>query len=386
MRRAASSAMMPKNMARKGSKSTGSLARNLAISGAIAGLVGGLLVAVAVMQNLGGAVVDPDARSKGWLVGMALAVLSAVICGGALWSVGGKLATRVTDIQLAVSKLGRGGSEVRVRVIGNDEVSKLGSSVQYLASDLAALLSTQDDTGGTPASMDPMVKQLRDKTVPTAPPRVSGFEVDAAISDGSRGGLDYFDVVANAEDPTQAVAYVVTAEGHGATSIYACRLARDELQRALTQGATPRRALAHTNKVMKKHLPAGACAVATLLQMHEGGCKLYQAGARTPLLICQLGEVLELNAEGIALGLDAGPVFEKSLRPQEIEMSPGVRLVFGNDALLRSAGLLELLGTHSSRHTNMFMNMVLGTLEQDAGEDGLREDLVLITVKRESQG
>ena len=93
-----------------------------------------------------------------------------------------------------------------------------------------------------------------------------------------------------------------------------------------------------------------------------------------------------LNDEGIALGLDAGPVFEKSLRPQEIEMSPGVRLVFGNDALLRSAGLLDLLATHSSRHTNMFMNMVLGTLEQDAGDDGLREDLVLITVKRESQG
>ena len=378
--------MMLKNMARKGSKSTGSLARNLAISGAIAGLVGGLLVAVAVMQNLGGAVVDADVRAKGWLVGVSLAVLCAVICGGAAWSVGGKLATRITDIQLAVSKLGRGGSEVRVRVSGNDEVSKLGSSVQYLASDLAALLNSQSDAGGTPASMDPMVKQLRDKTVPAGPPRVSGYEVDAAISDGSRGGLDYFDVVVHADDPSQAVAYVVTAEGHGATSIFACRLARDELQRALKQGATPRRALAHTNKVMKKHLPDGACAVATLLQMDGGGCKLYQAGAHTPLLICQLGEVLELNAEGIALGLDEGPVFEKSLRPQEIEMSPGVRLVFGNDALLRSAGLLDLLATHSSRHTNMFMNMVLGTLEQDAGDDGLREDLVLITVKRESQG
>ncbi|MFN3241668.1 MAG: SpoIIE family protein phosphatase [Planctomycetota bacterium] len=372
-------------MARKGSKSTGSLARNLAIMCAIAGLLGGFLVTVAVVQNLASSIEDADAVSKGWQVGLGLSLLCGVLCGGAAWMFGGKVATRITDIQLAVSKLGRGGSEVRVRFDGNDEVTKLGSSVQYLASDLAALLSEQDEAGGAPASMDPLVKQLRDKTVPNAPPRVPGFEVDAAISNGSRGGLDYFDVVVNPEDQSQAVAYVVTAEGQGPISVYACRLARDELERALQQGATPRRALAHTNKVMKKHLPSGACAVATLLQMHEGGCKLYQAGSHTPLLICQRGEVLELNAEGIALGLDDGPVFEKSLRPQEIEMSPGIRLVFGNEALLRSEGLLDLLPQHSPRHTNMFMNMVLGSIEQDAGDDGLREDVVLITVKKESQ-
>ncbi|MFK7738829.1 MAG: SpoIIE family protein phosphatase [Planctomycetota bacterium] len=373
-------------MARKGSKSTGSLARNVAIACAIAGFVGGLLVTVAVVQNLGSSVDDADAVATGWKVGAGLSLVCAVLCGGAAWVVAGKLATRITDIGLAVSKLGRGGSEVRVRFSGNDEVTALGQSVQYLASDLQALLGEQNDEGGgAPVSMDPMVKQLRDKTVPNAPPRVPGYEVDAALSNGSRGGLDYFDIVVNPEDESQAIAFVVTAEGQGALSVYACRLARDELMRALQQGATPRRALAHTNKVMKKHLPSGACAVATLLQMGADGCKLYQAGAHTPLLICQRGEVLELNAEGIAIGLDDGPVFEKSLRPQEITMSPGTRLVFGNDALLRCEGLLDLLPQHSPRHTNMFMNMVLGSIEQDAGGDGLREDVVLITVKRAGQ-
>ena len=372
-------------MARKGSKSTGSLARTLAISCAIAGFVGGVLVTFAVVQNMGGSIEDPDAAKRGWQVGLGLSLLSAALCGGAAMVIGGKLATRITDVGLAVSKLGRGGSEVRVRVSGNDEVARLGHSVQYLATDLEALLSSQEDSGGAAVSMDPLVKQLRDKTVPQAPPRVPGYEVDAAISNGSRGGLDYFDILVNPENPAEAAAYVVTAEGHGALAVYACRLARDELHRALEQGAAPRRALAHANKVMKKQLPAGACAVATLLQMNAEGCKLYQAGARTPLLICSRGEVLELNAEGIALGLDDGPVFEKSLRPQPIEMSPGVRLVFGNDALLRADGLLDLLPQHSPRHTNMFMNMLLGSIEQDAGADGLREDVVLITVKKDSQ-
>ncbi len=372
-------------MARKGSNSAGRLALRLALGTGIAGCLGGLLLTVAMVQNLGGSA-DAEVVRRGWMIGLGLAVLVGAVVATAAWVLGGKIGSRITDVGLAVSKLGRGTSEVKVRVGGDDEVGALGKAVQYLANDLQALLRDQEKAGGgMHVSMDPLVKQLRDKTVPAHLPEVAGYEVDGQLAAGSRGGLDYFDLVATTGENAQTVAYVVTAEGHGALAVHACKLARDELHRALLQGATPRKALAHTNKVCKNSLPSGCCAKATLLQVAADGCKLYQAGARTPLLICQRGDVLELNAEGIAIGLDDGPVFEKSLRPQEIAMSPGTRLVLGNDALLRAEGLLDLLRQHSPRHTRMFMNMVLGGLEQDAGDDGLREDVLLITVKKAGQ-
>ncbi len=373
-------------MARKGSRSTGKLALGIAIGTAAAGLVGGLLLTVGLVQNLAGGIADPAVFSRGWAIGLGITFLVAALAGGTGYVLGGKVAARITDIGLAVSKLGRGGSEVKVRVAGNDEVGALGRQVQYLATDLAALLKDQEQSGGSMhVSMDPLVKQLRDRTVPQGFADVPGFEFDGALAVGSRGGLDYFDLVVTTGENAQAVAYVVSAEGHGALAVHACKLARDELHRALVAGATPRKALAHTNKVCKTQLPTGCCAKVTLLQIGGDGAKLYQAGARTPLLICQRGDVLELNAEGIAIGLDDGPVFEKSLRPQEISMSPGTRLVLGNDALLRTEGLLDLLRQHSPRHTRMFMNVVLGGIEQDAGADGLREDVLLITVKKAGQ-
>ncbi|MBX3462133.1 MAG: SpoIIE family protein phosphatase [Planctomycetes bacterium] len=373
-------------MARKSSKANGKLALHLGVGTAIAGLGGGLLLTLGLVQNLGAGIDDPALVARGWQVGLGLSVLVAAITGGAGWVLGGRIAGRITDIGLAVGKLGRGGSEVRVRVSGDDEVGALGRSVQYLATDLADLLKNQEAAGGAAlVSMDPLVKQLRDRTVPQRLPAAPGYEVDGALGAGSRGGLDYFDGVALGGDEPGVVLYLVTAEGHGALAVFACRLARDELHRALGAGATPRKALAHTNKVCKAQLPPGCCAKASLLQVTAAGAKLYQAGARSPLLICQRGEVLELNAEGIAIGLDDGPVFEKSLRPQEIAMSPGTRLVLGNDALHRAEGLLDLLRQHSPRHTNMFMNVVLGGIEQDAGDDGLREDVVLITVKKAGQ-
>ncbi|MCA8975059.1 MAG: SpoIIE family protein phosphatase [Planctomycetes bacterium] len=373
-------------MARKGTRSNGKLATSLTLTLGIVGLFCGVLVAFALIQNVSGLIPDDSRGSMGrvWGVGLLMAGVCGAGCAIGAWILGGKLGSRITDVGLAVSKLGRGGSEVRVRSTGNDEVSALGRSVQYLANDLADLLQSQGEQGGgMHVSMDPLVKQLRDKTVPAHLTAVGGFEVDGALGSGSRGGLDYFDCVDQGENG--AVLYLVSGEGQGALTVYACRQARDEIKRALEAGATPRKALAHTNRVLTQNLPSGVCAKASLLQLTNGNAKLYQAGARSPLLICQRGDVLELNAEGIAIGLDEGPVFEKSLRPQEIAMSPGTRLVLGNDAMHRCDGLLDLLRQHSPRHTNMFMNMVLGSIEQDAGEDGLREDVVLMTVKKAGQ-
>ena len=244
-------------MARKG-RSNGKLARGIAIGTAVAGLVGGLIIAVGLMQYLSAGIHDAAIEKRGWGMGLGLAALCAVLTGVAGYMLAGKVAARVTDVGLAVGKLGRGGSEVRVRSGGNDEVGALGRAVQYLATDLAQLLKEQEKAGGgMHVSMDPLVKQLRDKTVPQGFADVAGFELDGQLAGGSRGGLDYFDLVSTTGDNPQSVVYVVSAEGHGALAVHACKLARDELHRALVAGATPRKALAHTNKVCKTSLPTG---------------------------------------------------------------------------------------------------------------------------------
>ena len=123
-------------MARKG-KSNGRLALPLALGGAGAGLVGGLLLTAIVMVNAAKGIPasEADIASRAWGIGIGLSFLVAGLTGAAGWMLGGRITSRITDIGLAVSKLGRGGSEVKVRVAGNDEVAALGRSVQYLATD-----------------------------------------------------------------------------------------------------------------------------------------------------------------------------------------------------------------------------------------------------------
>ena len=63
-------------------------------------------------------------------------------------------------------------------------------------------------------------------------------------------------------------------------------------------------------------------------------------------------------------------------------MSPGMRLILINDAGNHNDGFVESIREHSPKHTTPFMNMVLGELEEGAGDGGLREDVILLTVKR----
>lgn len=374
-------------MSRRSEKSTGRLGVRLALVCGGASLVGAGVLVVLLVQTFASYVPGEHAGvvRQGWLFG---ALVALVVAGGvalAAYLQGGQIRSRLTDLGLGVSKLGRTGGEVRIRVAGNDEITSLGRALQYLATDLQAMHAELQQSGGSSASLDKQVRELRDKTLDDELAEADGCEVGGAIGAGSRGGLDYFGSV-GAKDDTGAVkvavAYVVSAEGGSAMSVLACRLARDEIVRALEAGATARKALVHTNRTMHGKLPRGVCAKASLIEFADGEAKLYQAGYRAPLWICSAGQVLELAAEGLALGLDAGPVFEKGLRSEKIPMQPGVRLVQTNEAGVRMPDLLELVREHSPKHTMPFVNLVIGALEKDAGGDGLREDVLLLTLKR----
>ena len=368
-------------MAKRSSRRGRLALRMSLIAGPTAALLA-VIVVVILIQVFGSGTPAPapDRVSRAWLLGLAFAGITGIVVGGVAWALANAVAARLTDLGLAVNKLGRGAVATRVRTSGNDEVTSLGTSIQYLANDLASMFEEQTKAGGMQVGFDPQVRALRDRALPQngvdAP---AGYEADAAIANGSRGGLDYFGGIGKEDF---GVLYLVSAEGAGPLAVFAARMARDELQRALDAGANARKALAHTNRVMQRVLPPTVCARASLLELMPDEIKLYQVGMRTPALMCVAGRVEEVLAEGLALGLDEGPVFEKQLRSTKIPVAQGVRVVLVNDAAARLDDLRPLIQQHSPKNTGAFMNLVLAALEADAGDDGLREDVVMLTAKR----
>lgn len=335
-----------------------------------------LLVLVVVAQFPENA--SPDQVKRAWMLGAIIGVVGSIATFAIVQMRAGGIASRVNDLGLAVAKLGRGSTEVRVKVQGDDEVGALAKVVSYLASDLVEQAKEHQQQGMSIAQ-DPQVRELRDRTVREGFDAPPNYELDAALCKGTRGGLDYFDVVTRDEG---TVAFLVRGDGASAMAAVAGRMARDQILRALEAGGTARKALGHANKVLHDALPRGACALALVIELHQDEIKLYQAGMRHGALVCARGEVQPVAAEGLALGLDAGPVFEKALRSTKIPVTAGVRCVLVNEAGSRLAELQDLLRQHSPKTTMAFTGLVLSAIEEGSGEGGLREDVVMITAKR----
>ena len=356
------------------------LALRLALISGISAAVVMLVIGVLLVNNLG-ASIAPEHAGKvtfGLVLSAITAIVGGVVVGTIVYFQAVGLVTRLRELASSVAKLGRG-TDVRVRVSGNDEITDLSRTVQHLVSDVASLGGATDDEGTLALAFDPQLREFRDRTMPQGLSSVDGLELDAALSPGSRGGLDYFDGMVK---DGRVVMFLLGAEGKGATAAIATRMARDELLNALNAGADGHKALADTNRVLHQKLPRGACAVATVLQLQGSDANIYQCGARVPVLVCARGEVTEIEAEGIALGLDEGPVFEKGLRSHKLQLVSGMRLVLFNDAGLHQPDVVEVVAEHSPMHTTAFMNMVLGAIEEEAGEEGLREDVIMMTAKK----
>ena len=94
--------------------------------------MGSVVATALLVTNLSGALnLVEGAVGHGWLLGLILAAFIGLLVGIIGWLQGTGLGTRVTDLGLAVAKLGRGGTEVRVRIRGNDEVTALSRAVQH---------------------------------------------------------------------------------------------------------------------------------------------------------------------------------------------------------------------------------------------------------------
>ena len=105
-------------MAKKGGSRSGKLALALALTCGGWALVAAFSASLAVLLQTDGG------SEKIKLAALVVPFVVGAIGGVIGWMVGGRIASRLTDLSLAVSKLGRGGSEVKVRVSGDDEIGR----------------------------------------------------------------------------------------------------------------------------------------------------------------------------------------------------------------------------------------------------------------------
>jgi serine phosphatase RsbU (regulator of sigma subunit) len=167
------------------------------------------------------------------------------------------------------------------------------------------------------------------------------------------------------------------------------------LLKALAPGETsPAELLRKVNRQLAPDLRRGMYVSALLVRADPAGGKLLVANAgHHPLLVVRKGaaKAEPFHSDGIALGFDKGPVFDRTIKDRELAVGAGDRALLctrsmfatqdaaGNE--IGEARVYSLFAKQSAQSSADFVEATLMALETFRDGAETREDITFLTIR-----
>ena len=259
----------------------------------------------------------------------------------------------------------------RTKVRSGDEIGAVASAFDHMTKNLAAAEVMRVDLADKEHQVN-LAQEVQERLFPQALPEVGGMVLDAKNRLAGDLSADYFDAV-QLEDGRVAL-LAMTASGRGVPAAIVLSMARALFHAVGVLKGSPGDALRAINQLLSRDLRRGmyVSALYAIVDPATGAGTLASAGHRVPALqfVSTSGGLRKLQADGIAIGLDKGPVFDRSLTETAFTLDPGDRLVLATEgAFLLQDASGEALGEDA------FLRVVLACCKKGVGVDAILSTL-----------
>ncbi|MFT7617738.1 MAG: serine phosphatase RsbU (regulator of sigma subunit) [Planctomycetota bacterium] len=252
---------------------------------------------------------------------------------GVAKSVTKPLHTLLHDIEI----ISRGDFDHRTRVHSNDEIGVLAQSIDDMTLGLKEAQGLKEDLSSK-EHQEQITHEIQEKLFPSTLPQIPNSQVDAVFEAGSELSSDLFDFVELPGDKTGLL--LLSASGRGVPAAVILAMARSTFRAVAQNAHSPAATLRTMNTLFSPDLRRGmyVTAVYAVYDHNSHLIKIACAGHKMPTLRWVAKEEVLMNHHpgGIAMGLDKGPVFDRSLEEEEFILEKG------DLAVLSSAGLTKL--------------------------------------------
>lgn len=343
-------------------------------------------------------VVEPERTLVDRLVGPLVAGVAIVVLlvSIASWILAERVASPLRQLVDGVRSLATpGGSQrYRARVKGGAEVVQLARALDRVGEELDEAHAAELELGLRERELE-LAEQVREALLPMITPLVAGYDVGGMHLPGVELSGVFHDFYEYGDGRVGMLVCEVKGEGVPAAIVGA--IARTYLRGALTGLDDVREAFCVVNRELARDLPRGVVVTALFARLvpDEGRATVACAGHRLPLVRTSAadGRLRVFQPEGVALGLDAGPVFERTLTVQDLEVAPGDRLVLATSGVvvapdaagaeLGERGFYTLVDRSTGASTGGFLKSLRRSLEERAGDRPRTTAVSLVTVRRD---
>ena len=251
----------------------------------------------------------------------------------------------------------------------HDEIGTLAVSFDQMTQNLAAAEHMRKDLVDKEHQVS-LAQEVQERLFQTKLPDVQGLQLDAANKLAGELSADLFD--AQLLNSGKVGLLVMTASGRGVPAAIVLSMARSLFRARALEEDSPTEALKVINSLLAPDLRRGmyVSALYAVLDLRDGRGSLASAGHRYPALqFVAAGPGLKpVQADGIAMGLDKGPVFERSLTETPFQLDPGDRLILATEG---ASALVDANGDPLPDES--FMRLALAASKQGASAQALVE-------------
>jgi serine phosphatase RsbU (regulator of sigma subunit) len=333
------------------------------------------------------------------LLGLILGMSVMVIVVGAAVSVfvANQVSGPLEDIVVDIRQISTGDLRHKTHARGGGEIALLAKSIDRMTHSLAEARETELALSIREREVE-VAGEVREALLPSATPTVAGYDVAALHMGSDELGGDFHDFIELADGRLGLL--VCDVSGRGLPGALVGATARSYLRAELARGGDLKQALWQVNREVARDVRRGmfVSALYALLDPASHRVTVACAGHKVPLVRWSKadGKLRTVQPEGIALGFDKGPVFERALQLAQLELAPGDRLVLFNTGpvvMVDAAGaefgekhLYAAIQKFAARPGHELLDRLRTILENYHGEVSLPRDIAVITLARTSSG
>jgi serine phosphatase RsbU (regulator of sigma subunit) len=336
----------------------------------------------------------PVATGPGLPLGLVLSLVAALLVGGLGFAIANGHTRSLRNLALDLDKLGRSGDPGRGLRATGAEATQVARAVERMIGNI----EFRAKEGG--ADLDEIVDrerkvadEIHGQLMAKNPPRLSDYEVETLFKPGFEIAGDHFEYFRI--DDSHLGLILLDTNVRGITAALVMSATKAYVRAAAPGNLSPAEVLRRVNANLAGDLPAGrhVTALYAVIDTSQGKVTIASAG-HLPLLVYRhaTGKMAKVNPEGIALGLDVGPVFDRTLQEGDVPIGVGDRIVIYTDGALKVQAetgeefgeqrFYEVVHREAPKNSQAFVNFVGGAIDQFHLTSPQNDDITISTVKR----
>jgi hypothetical protein len=177
-----------------------------------------------------------------------------------------------------------------------------------------------------------IARQVQIKLLPGKPPEISGFEIEGICIPANEVGGDYYDFIPI--DDTRLGIVIGDVSGKGVPAAIYMTLTKGIIHSQVEKQLSPEQVLTRVNRSLYAMMDHRSF-VTLFLGVFDVKNKTlsYSRAGHNPLLYFRRGDnrTVTLKPGGIALGIEKGQIFDRTIKEEHIELKSGDLIVFYTD-------------------------------------------------------